>query len=65
MHGLRRRDFVAFPQKAWPHVIASELVDWNWHLDAIAFELDRVRRGLAGGCSSTFLRATASRRRFR
>lgn len=42
---LRRQDFVAFLQKAWPHVTAGELIDWNWHLDAIAYELGRVQDG--------------------
>lgn len=42
---LRRRNFIAFLQKAWPHVTTGELIDWNWHLDAIAYELDRIQTG--------------------
>ncbi len=45
LRALRRQDFIAFLQKAWPHVTAGELIDWNWHLDAIAYELSRVHSG--------------------
>lgn len=45
LKALRRRSFIAFLQKAWTHVTAGELVDWNWHLDAIACQLERISRG--------------------
>lgn len=38
----QQRSFVAFLQKAWPHVTGGELIDWNWHLDAIAYQLERI-----------------------
>ena len=41
----QQRSFIAFLMRAWPEVTAGELVSWNWHLDAIAYELDRVARG--------------------
>ena len=42
---LRRRDFRAFLKRAWPHISGGELLDWNWHLDAIAHDLNRVANG--------------------
>lgn len=44
LRALQRRDFCAFLEKAWPHISGGELLDWNWHLDAIAFQLDRIER---------------------
>lgn len=41
----QQRLFVAFLQKAWPHVTGGELISWNWHLDAIAYQLERVAKG--------------------
>jgi len=43
----RQRSFVAFLQKAWPYVTGGELIEWNWHLDAIAYQLERVADGEA------------------
>ncbi len=39
---LLHRDFAAFVRKAWPWISGGEEVAWNWHLDAIAHQLDRV-----------------------
>jgi hypothetical protein len=45
MKKMQQRSFVAFLQKAWPHVTGGELISWNWHLDAIAHQLERVANG--------------------
>ncbi len=42
---LLRRDFGRFLRKAWPHISGGEDIAWNWHLDAIAYELGRVTSG--------------------
>lgn len=42
---LMRRDFRAFLRKAFAAVAGGAAIKWNWHLDAIAFELERVQRG--------------------
>jgi predicted phage terminase large subunit-like protein len=42
---LQRRDFSAFLEKAWPHISGGEMLEWNWHLDAIGHQLDRIERG--------------------
>lgn len=42
---LMRRDFAAFLRKAYPWISGGEAMLWNWHLDAIAHQLDRVRSG--------------------
>lgn len=42
---VQRRDFGAFLEGAWPHISGGELLDWNWHIDAIAYQLDRIERG--------------------
>ena len=42
---LMRRDFAAFLRKAYPWISGGEAMLWNWHLDAIAHQLDRVRAG--------------------
>lgn len=48
-HGLLtelcRQDFTAFLRKAWPWISGGELLDWNWHLDAIAYRLERLDEG--------------------
>ena len=44
LRALQRRDFCAFLERAWPHISGGELLDWNWHLEAIAFQLDRIER---------------------
>lgn len=40
-----RQSFVAFLMKAWPDITGGQLLDWNWHLDAIAHQLARVEHG--------------------
>jgi predicted phage terminase large subunit-like protein len=45
LNELCRRSFAAFLRKAWAHITSGELIAWNWHLDAIAFELARVEAG--------------------
>lgn len=42
---MQRRDFLAFLDRAWPHISGGQYLDHNWHIDAIAYRLDRVRRG--------------------
>lgn len=42
---LMRRDFRAFLRKAFSWVAGGAALEWNWHLDAIAHELERVERG--------------------
>lgn len=42
---LLRRDFAAFMRKAWAWISAGEAIAWNWHLDAIAYQLERVASG--------------------
>jgi predicted phage terminase large subunit-like protein len=42
---LMRKDFGAFLRKAFPAIRGGEPLLWNWHLDAIAYELDRIERG--------------------
>lgn len=42
---LMRRDFRAFLRKAFPTIRGGDEISWNWHLDAIAYELDRIDRG--------------------
>lgn len=41
----QRRSFLAFLDKAWPYVSGGELIDRNWHIEAIAYWLDRVAGG--------------------
>lgn len=40
-----RRDFAAFVRKAWPLISGGEDIAWNWHLDAMVHQLDRVAAG--------------------
>ena len=42
---LMRNDFGAFFRKAFAWVRGGDLIQWNWHLDAIVHQLDRVREG--------------------
>jgi predicted phage terminase large subunit-like protein len=42
---LCRQDFGAFLRKAWPWVSGGELLRWNWHLDALAYRLERIQQG--------------------
>lgn len=42
---LRRRDFPAFLDRAWTHISGGQFLDHNWHIDALAHQLERVTRG--------------------
>ena len=42
---LCRHDFTAFLRKAWPWVSGGELLEWNWHFDAIAYKLEQISEG--------------------
>lgn len=44
LHALLRRDFGAFLRKAFPAVSGGADIAWNWHLEAIAWQLERVAR---------------------
>lgn len=41
----QRRDFGAFLRKAYSVIRGGDSLRWNWHLDAIAYELGLVARG--------------------
>lgn len=45
LRALLRRDFCSFLRKAYPYISGGEEMMWNWHLEAIAYELERVARG--------------------
>lgn len=47
LRALMRKEFRVFLRKAYPWISGGDLLQWNWHLDAIAFELSRIERG---GC---------------
>jgi predicted phage terminase large subunit-like protein len=42
---MQRRDFPTFLERAWPHISGGELIDPNWHIDALTYQLGRVRAG--------------------
>lgn len=42
---LCRQDFTAFLRKAWPWVSGGDLLDWNWHFDAMAYKLELIADG--------------------
>jgi hypothetical protein len=42
---LLRRDFTSFLMRAFSYVRGGAALAMNWHLDAIAFQLERVRAG--------------------
>lgn len=42
---LCRHDFTAFLRKAWPWVSGGELLEWNWHFDAVAYKLEQIAFG--------------------
>jgi predicted phage terminase large subunit-like protein len=42
---LCRRDFLSFLVRAFPYINGGADLDPNWHLDAIAYQLERVRDG--------------------
>lgn len=45
MDEVIRRDFMSFMIRAFPYIQGGADLVPNWHLDAIAFQLDRVRAG--------------------
>jgi predicted phage terminase large subunit-like protein len=45
LRALLRRDFCSFLRKAYPYISGGEEMMWNWHLEAIAYELERVAKG--------------------
>ena len=42
---MQRRDFLSFLDKAWPYISGGQLLERNWHIDAMACRLDRVNSG--------------------
>jgi len=42
---LVRRSFEAFIAKAWPWITGGEPIKWNWHIEAIAWQLENVASG--------------------
>ncbi len=44
---VRRQDFPTFLERAWPHICGGQLLVHNWHVDAIAYHLDRIANGHA------------------
>lgn len=42
---LCRQDFTAFLRKAWPWVSGGEMLNWNWHFDAVAHKLELISLG--------------------
>ena len=42
---LLRNDFRAFLRKAFPSIRGGAALAWNWHLDAIAYQLSRIEYG--------------------
>lgn len=42
---MQRRDFLTFLDKAWPYISGGQLLDHNWHIDAMACRLERVKSG--------------------
>lgn len=45
LDAIRRSDFKAFARATYHITFPGEELAWNWHLDAICYELDRVLRG--------------------
>jgi hypothetical protein len=45
LRALLRRDFPAFVRKVFATLESGQAFVPNWHLDAIAYQLERVRRG--------------------
>jgi hypothetical protein len=62
---MLRRDFGSFLRKAYPYISGGEPMLWNWHLEAIAYQLSRVERATIYGSSLRCHLATANRRQSR
>lgn len=45
LEAILREDFASFAQAAFGIVAPGETLHWNWHLDAICYQLERVRKG--------------------
>ena len=45
LQALLRRDFNAFVEKAFATLAPGQAFDSGWHLKAISWQLERVRRG--------------------
>lgn len=45
LQAMQRRDFLAFLDRAWLHISGGELIDFNWHIDALAYHLGLIRSG--------------------
>ena len=45
LRALMRNDFPLFLRKAFPALAGGALLAWNWHLDAIACQLNRIETG--------------------
>ncbi len=45
LDALLRRHFPFFLRRAFETVAPGDPLDWNWHLDAISWQLERVRAG--------------------
>jgi predicted phage terminase large subunit-like protein len=45
LDALQRQDFVSFLIRAFPHINGGADLVPNWHLDAIAYELERISDG--------------------
>ena len=59
---LLQRDFIAFLVKAWPYISGGEDLVWNWHLDAIAYQLGPSRWAISCASSSRCRRATLNQK---
>ena len=45
LNHLAREDFAFFLRKAFPWISGGASIEWNWHLDAIAHQLNRIEAG--------------------
>lgn len=45
LHAILRNDFPSFFRRCMQTVNPSRPLEWNWHLDAIIYQLERIRRG--------------------
>lgn len=45
LDALLRRHFAFFLRKVFETVASGDVLNWNWHLDAIAWQLERVQGG--------------------
>jgi len=45
LHALLRKDLTAFTQRCFQTVVPGQQFLPNWHIEAIAYQLERCRRG--------------------